>query len=104
MLTFAVDGVTPVLAAGRRYADNAMAMTHQQFDARRGLPRLLGLLDEFDIKASFFVPGISAELWPAAVSDQAVRPVPVRTIKIPERSGSTPSSTGLATRIMPMKQ
>ncbi|OBB61123.1 polysaccharide deacetylase [Mycobacterium sp. 852013-51886_SCH5428379] len=69
MLTFAVDGVTPVLAAGRRHADNAMAITHQQFDARRGVPRLLGILDEFDIKATFFVPGISAELWPALVTD-----------------------------------
>lgn len=73
MLTFAVDGVTPVLAAGRRHAENAMAITHQQFDARRGVPRLLGILDEFGIKATFFVPGISAELWPAVVSDIAAR-------------------------------
>jgi hypothetical protein len=29
-----------------------MAMTHQAFDARRGLPRLLGILDESDIKAT----------------------------------------------------
>jgi peptidoglycan/xylan/chitin deacetylase (PgdA/CDA1 family) len=69
MLTFAVDGVTPVLAAGRRHADNAMAITHQQFDARRGTPRLLDILDEFDIRATFFVPGISAELWPALVTE-----------------------------------
>ena len=69
MLTFAVDGVTPVLAAGRRHADNAMAITHQQFDARRGTPRLLDILDEFGIEATFFVPGISAELWPALVTE-----------------------------------
>ncbi|CKI17818.1 polysaccharide deacetylase [Mycolicibacterium smegmatis] len=68
MLTFAVDGVTPVLAAGRRHADNAMAITHQQFDARRGVPRLLSILDEFGIKATFFVPGLSAELWPGVVT------------------------------------
>jgi peptidoglycan/xylan/chitin deacetylase (PgdA/CDA1 family) len=73
MLTFAVDGVTPVLAAGRRHADNAMAITHQQFDARRGAPRLLDILDEFGIKATFFVPGISAELWPALITDMAER-------------------------------
>ncbi|KAA0094134.1 polysaccharide deacetylase [Mycolicibacterium sp. P1-18] len=73
MLTFAVDGVTPVLAAGRRHADNAMAITHQQFDARRGTPRLLDILDEFGIKATFFVPGISAELWPALVTDMVER-------------------------------
>jgi len=73
MLTFAVDGLTPVLAAGRRHAENAMAITHQQFDARRGLPRLLGILDEFGIKATFFVPGLSAELWPALITDVAER-------------------------------
>jgi peptidoglycan/xylan/chitin deacetylase (PgdA/CDA1 family) len=73
MLTFSVDAETPVLAAGRRYAENAMAMSHQAFDARRGLPRLLGILDEFGIKATFFVPGISAERWPAAITDIAAR-------------------------------
>jgi len=73
MLTFAVDGEAPVLAAGRRHANNAMAMTHQAFDARRGLPRLLGILDEFGIKATFFVPGLSAERWPEAISDIAER-------------------------------
>ncbi|MFQ6326898.1 polysaccharide deacetylase family protein [Nocardia sp. CWNU-33] len=73
MLTFAVDMETPVLAAGRRHAENAMAMSHQAFDARRGLPRLLGILDEFDLKATFFVPGISAERWPDAISDIAAR-------------------------------
>jgi peptidoglycan/xylan/chitin deacetylase (PgdA/CDA1 family) len=73
MLTFAVDAETPVLAAGRRHAQNAMAMTHQAFDARRGLPRLLGILDEFAIKATFFVPGFSAERWPDAISDIAER-------------------------------
>jgi peptidoglycan-N-acetylglucosamine deacetylase len=73
MLTFAVDMETPVLAAGRRHAENAMAMSHQAFDARRGLPRLLGILDEFELKATFFVPGLSAERWPEAISDIAER-------------------------------
>ena len=68
MLTFAVDGETPVLAAGRRYSHHAMAMTHQAYDKRRGLPRLLGILDEFDIKATFFVPGLVADHWPGTVS------------------------------------
>lgn len=68
MLTFAVDGETPVLAAGRRYSRHAMAMSHQAYDARRGLPRLLGILAEFDISATFFVPGLCAERWPHAVS------------------------------------
>ena len=68
LLTFAVDGETPVLAAGRRYAANAMAMSHQAYDTRKGLPRLLGILDEFSIKATFFVPGLIAERYPASVT------------------------------------
>lgn len=68
MLTFPVDAETPLLAAGRRYADHAMAMSHQAYDTRRGLPRLLSVLDEFDVKATFFVPGLVAEWWPNAIS------------------------------------
>lgn len=67
LLTFAVDGETPVLASGRRYAANAMAMSHQAYDTRKGVPRLLGILDEFSIKATFFVPGLIAERYPATV-------------------------------------
>lgn len=69
MLTFAVDGETPVLAAGRRYAHHAMAMSHQAYDKNRGLPRLLSILDEFSIAATFFVPGLVADRWPGVVSD-----------------------------------
>lgn len=68
MLTFAVDAETPVLAAGRRHAKNAMAMSHQAYDLRRGVPRLLGVLKEFDLRATFFVPGFVADRWPGSVS------------------------------------
>lgn len=73
LLTFAVDVETPVLAAGRRYADHAMTMSHQAYDVRRGLPRLLGVLDEFGIKATFFVPGLVADRWPDPVVEIAAR-------------------------------
>ncbi|MGW1994881.1 polysaccharide deacetylase family protein [Embleya sp. NPDC001921] len=68
VLTFALDGETPILAAGRRHADNAMAMTHQQFESRVAAPRLLRLLAEYDITATFFVPGLTAERWPHTVT------------------------------------
>lgn len=68
MLTFAVDAETPVLAAGRRHAKSAMAMSHQAYDVRRGLPRLLGVLHEFDLRATFFVPGFVADHHPASVA------------------------------------
>jgi peptidoglycan/xylan/chitin deacetylase (PgdA/CDA1 family) len=67
-LTFPVDAETPLLAAGRRYAEHAMAMSHQAFGPRVGVPRLLGLLADFDLTATFFVPGWVAENWPHAIS------------------------------------
>ena len=68
VLTFALDGETPILAAGRRHADNAMAMTHQQFEAEVAVPRLLELLADYDVPATFFVPGFVAERSPQVIS------------------------------------
>jgi peptidoglycan/xylan/chitin deacetylase (PgdA/CDA1 family) len=67
VLSFDVDAESPILAAGRRYADHAMVMTHQAFGPRVGVPRLLGLLADYDLRATFFVPGWTAERHPAAV-------------------------------------
>ena len=55
VLTFALDGETPVLAAGRRYAEHAMVMSHQAFESQVGLPRLLELLASFSLPATFFL-------------------------------------------------
>lgn len=67
VLTFALDGETPVLAAGRRYAEHASVMSHQGFEAQVGLPRLLRLLSDYSIPATFFVPGFAADRAPAMV-------------------------------------
>lgn len=67
VLTFALDGETPVLAAGRRYAEHAMVMSHQAFEARVGLPRLLRLLSTYSVPATFFVPGFAIERAPGMV-------------------------------------
>ncbi len=66
-LTFDVDAESPVLAEGRRHAENAGAMTHQAYGPRVGVPRLLDLLAEYGIRSTFFVPGLTADRWPAAV-------------------------------------
>jgi peptidoglycan-N-acetylglucosamine deacetylase len=68
VLTFALDGETPVLAAGRRYAEHAGVVCHQAFEAQVGLPRLLRLLADYSLKATFFVPGYVAERNPDTVS------------------------------------
>lgn len=67
VLSFDVDAESPILAHGRRHAENAMAMTHQAYGPLVGVPRLLALLDEFDLKATFFVPGLTADRYPATV-------------------------------------
>jgi peptidoglycan-N-acetylglucosamine deacetylase len=66
-LSFDVDAESPILAAGRGYAEHAMVMTHQAFGPRVGVPRLLRLLADYDLRATFFVPGLTAERHPSAV-------------------------------------
>lgn len=64
MLTFDVDAETPILAAGRDYARHASTMSHQAYGPEVGVPRVLDLLDELDVPATFFVPGWVAEHRP----------------------------------------
>ena len=64
-VTFDVDAETPILAAGRRYARHASTMSHQAYGPDVGVPRLLDLLDELGVPATFFVPGWVAEHRPA---------------------------------------
>ncbi len=67
ILSFDVDAESAILATGRRYAEHAMVMTHQAFGPRVGVPRILGLLAQYDLHATFFVPGLTAERYPGTV-------------------------------------
>ncbi|TWD82678.1 polysaccharide deacetylase [Kribbella amoyensis] len=67
-LTFDVDAETPILAAGARYADHLMTMSHQAYGPDVGVPRILELLDDLGVPATFFVPGWVAERRPAMVA------------------------------------
>ena len=67
VLSFDVDAETPILVEGRRHADNAGVMSHQAYGARVGVPRILDLLQEYRLPATFFVPGLTAERHPDAV-------------------------------------
>jgi peptidoglycan-N-acetylglucosamine deacetylase len=73
VLSFDVDAESPILAQGRRYADHAMVMTHQAYGPLVGVPRLLRLLDDFDLKATFFVPGLTADRYPQTVEQIVAR-------------------------------
>ena len=66
-LTFDVDAETPILAHGavRRASDD---LSHQGYGPDVGVPRILELLDELGVPATFFVPGWVAERRPGLVA------------------------------------
>jgi peptidoglycan-N-acetylglucosamine deacetylase len=68
LLTFDVDAETAVLAEGEHYARDLSTMSHQAYGPRVGVPRLLALLERYDVPATFFVPGETADRWPGTVA------------------------------------
>lgn len=72
-ITFDIDAETPVLAEGRRYAAHAMTMSHQAYGPDVGVPRLLDMLDQVGVSATFFIPGWVAEVRPSLASTIAER-------------------------------
>ena len=66
-LTFDVDAEAPILAEGGRYARNAGVMSHQAYGPLVGVPRILDLLREYSLPATFFVPGWTADRYPQTV-------------------------------------
>ncbi len=67
MLSFDVDAEAPILAEGDHYAEDLSTMSHQACGPRVGVPGFLELLATYEIEATFFVPGVSAERWPGTV-------------------------------------
>jgi peptidoglycan-N-acetylglucosamine deacetylase len=67
ILSFDVDAETPILVEGRRYADNAGVMSHQAYGPLVGVPRILALLAEYSLPATFFVPGLTADRSPQTI-------------------------------------
>ncbi|WP_193043134.1 polysaccharide deacetylase family protein [Mycolicibacterium baixiangningiae] len=65
--TFDVDAESPLLTADPAFADRMGAMSHQAYGPLVGVPRLLGILDEFDVPATFFVPGYTAHRHPEPI-------------------------------------
>ncbi len=65
--TFDVDAESAILAADPSAAARRSVMSHQAYGPRTGVPRLLGTLERAGVKATFFVPGFTAERWPDTV-------------------------------------
>jgi len=65
--TFDVDAESPILFEHPEAAGWLDVMSHQAYGPRTGVPRLLRLLERQGVRATFFVPGYSAERWPEVV-------------------------------------
>jgi peptidoglycan-N-acetylglucosamine deacetylase len=68
-LTFDLDGEAPWLSEGPEYARRLTMLSQGRFGPARGLGRILALLGERDITATFYVPGYTADQHPGAVED-----------------------------------
>jgi len=65
--TFDVDAESAILADSPAAARRLSVMTHQAYGPLTGLPRLLRILERHGIRATFFVPGYTAERYPDVV-------------------------------------
>ncbi len=62
--TFDVDGESAVLGVDWEARRRPSLMSHQAYGPEVGVPRILRILDQHRVKATFFVPGLIAELHP----------------------------------------
>lgn len=65
--TFDVDAESCVLAHDPTSANRMSLMSHQSYGPRVGVPRILRILERQDVRATFFVPGFTAECYPDTV-------------------------------------
>ena len=65
-LSFDFDNETPSLRDGQT---SPALMAQGEYGARAGLPRILRMLDRFNIPATFFVPAISAKIHRQSMKD-----------------------------------
>ena len=73
MLTFDVDGVSSWLRRDPEFAKLPSLMSMAEYGPSIATLRILDLLDSFDIKASFYIPGFVAETHPDLVREVAKR-------------------------------
>jgi peptidoglycan/xylan/chitin deacetylase (PgdA/CDA1 family) len=67
-LTFDVDAESVMLAADPLLERRASLMSHQRYGPRVGVPRILALLERLGVRATFFVPGATADRHPDVVA------------------------------------
>jgi peptidoglycan/xylan/chitin deacetylase (PgdA/CDA1 family) len=67
VIAFDVDAESAVLQVDRAYAERLTTMSHQAYGPRVGIPRLLAVLRRREVRATFFVPGLTASLYPDVI-------------------------------------
>jgi peptidoglycan-N-acetylglucosamine deacetylase len=63
-ITIDVDGEAGLPDGGRGYAQQLTSRSERLYGLRRGLPRVLRALEEADVRATFYVPGVVAQRHP----------------------------------------
>ena len=67
VLTFDLDAITGMASMDPDSIRRVGVMSSGAYGPLVGVPRILRVLKEFNIRATFFVPGYDAELFPEAV-------------------------------------
>lgn len=68
MFTFDVDGETLWKNRDPENANRPVTLSLGQYGVNRGLPRILKLLDKYEVPGTFFVPGMTALAYPQVVT------------------------------------
>ena len=63
-ITVDVDGEAGLPDGGRGWEHRLTSRSERSFGLVRGLPRVLGVLDEFGVAATFYLPGVTAQRYP----------------------------------------
>lgn len=69
MLTFDVDGPAAWIHDDPSALDQPVQFSLGSYGPQRGVPRILALLRDYGVPATFFVPGWVAEKWPQCMVD-----------------------------------
>lgn len=64
VLTFDVDGETLWIARDPKNWERPVTLSQGQYGPKVAVPRILKLLDKYDIKATFFIPGYIMDTYP----------------------------------------
>ena len=69
LLTFDMDGETLWRCRDPENANRPVTLAQGRYGPETGLPRILKILDKYDIHATFFIPGFTANQYPDKVKE-----------------------------------